>query len=74
MADCRGKKKYPGVKEANKAILNLFAIDYTLRVGDLHVYHCKKCHCYHVGHKEYYERKQARLKEQSSDKCQDIRH
>ena len=59
MAECFGKRKYHGVQEAEKAIARMFFKDYRLKIGDLHWYHCPHCTHYHIGHKEYYEQKQA---------------
>lgn len=60
MSECIGKRKYPGVKEAEKAVTRMWAKDASLKIGDLHWYHCPSCRHYHIGHRARYEEWQAR--------------
>lgn len=61
MAECRGKKKFDTVSEADKAKIRIWGKDPNCDFNDLHSYKCDICGYFHVGHKSYYEKKMERL-------------
>lgn len=65
MAECKGKKKFDTVSEADKAKIRIWGKDPNCDFNDLHSYLCK-CGFYHVGHKSYYEKKMERINGKTS--------
>lgn len=61
MAECKGKKKFDTVSEADKAKIRIWGKDPNCDFNDLHSYNCDICGYFHVGHKSYYEKKMERL-------------
>jgi len=57
LAECKGKKKFDTVSEADKAKIRIWGKDPNCDFSDLHSYRCPQCGGWHVGHKSYYEKK-----------------
>ena len=55
------KTKFSNERKAGRAKMRIWSHDPSADIYDLHTYKCPDCGSYHIGHKSYFEKTQARL-------------